>query len=71
MWEIINAKVACVPGNVGALQSSKQIIVETVRFDTFWSCGLNEYEALICDGKPMPGRNIIGKLYMRLKILLQ
>ena len=49
------------------LDTEDKLIVEAVRSDQFWSCGLTKEAAANTDPSKYPGKNVLGKLYMELR----
>ena len=63
MNEILRAKVRCCPEFKTALiQSAEKELVEAVRSDRFWSCGLSPRDATLTKSSFYPGENNLGRI---------
>ena len=63
MNEILDAKVSCCPEFKNALlQSAGTELVEAVRSDRFWSCGLTPRDASTTKSRYYPGKNHLGRM---------
>ena len=68
MEEVLNAKLSSCSEFKKALISSKgKRLVETVKNDRFWSCGLTQKDALSTKTEYYPGQNQLGMLLERLR----
>ena len=67
MFEIIKAKAKHSREYYEALKNSKEIIVEAVPFDRYWSVGLDTTQILNTKMHYWPGRNRMGELHMKLR----
>ena len=67
MRHIIRAKAKCVPEYRQELLRTREIIVEAVPGERFWSCGLSKEELKVTTPDEWPGANTMGKLHMELK----
>ena len=68
MNEILRAKVRCCPEFKTALiQSAEKELVEAVRSDRFWSCGLSPRDATLTKSSFYPGENNLGRILEDIK----
>ena len=67
MFGILEAKFRDVSDYRAALEGSGEVIVEAVRNDMFWSCGLSKDRAVRVPPERWPGENRLGRLHQQLK----
>ena len=67
MRNIIRSRAQQVPKYRQQLKSAKEIIVEAVPGDNFWSCGLSKEEVGWWNPRDWPGKNVMGRLHMELR----
>lgn len=53
------------------LLTSNKIIVESSNKDTFWGCGIRIDDPLLFDSNNWTGKNMLGKVLMRVRELLR
>ena len=67
MRHIIQAKLESVPEYRNQLVNTRRVIAECVPGDNYWSSGLSKDLTVWCREENWPGKNIMGKLHMKLR----
>lgn len=67
MRHIIQAKLESVPEYRHQLVNARRVIAECVPGDNYWSSGLSKDLTVWCREENWPGKNIMGKLHMKLR----